>query len=296
MATFDEVGIRYLTAASVQAFRDNSALWCLRYLFGKSDFRSAAFARSVALNNGLKHILHTGDVSYGEDLALESYVRQCEEWGLDVMADPAARSEHDTLLEHLSGAVKAINENLGGFPRPIASGLATHAFIGEFNTPFLSVPSFIFEDVQLHVKYTHRCPSKIQPKDMMAMSVDAAARMQPPRVLYVTTKKHLWGVPTPADLALARYCLEEDALALQRFLGACETPEQALAMCPLNSEFYQWKPQLLSDARSILLNHTEKLNAALRSEVGGRLSEGPHRLPHRDLLSDYRPGDAEIDG
>jgi hypothetical protein len=296
MATFEEAGIRYLTAASIQAFRDNSALWVMRYLFGRSDFRSAAFARSLALNDGMKAALHYGDVGRGEDAALWSYERRLEGAGIKP-SDPSARSEQDAILPMFNMAVKALQENLGGLERPISSGLATHTFIGDFSTPFLSVPTFVFEQVQLHIKYTHRLPSKIQPKDMMALAIDGEARDVQPGILYVTMKKHAWLIPSQRELTEAAQQLVEDASALTAFLGAADSPEQALAMCPLNPEFYQWKPQLLSDCRTILRNHKEKLlDGSLCPQIGRRFSESPARHPHRNLLPDYRSGDADNDG
>lgn len=288
MATFEECGIRYLTAASIQAFRENSALWVLRYLMGRSDFRSPAFARSLALGDGMKHTLHFDDVGGGEDVALDSYLSRIEGFGIP-RDDPKALAEQDAILPMLELAVKALQQNLGGLFRPIASGLATSTFIRNFNTPFLSIPAFIWADVQLHIKYTHALPSKIKPKDLMAVAIDDHARSTRPAVLYVTMKKFAWYEPEPADIEYAIQCLTQDAQALQVFLGAVTTPEHALAMCPLNPEFYQWKPQLLSEARQILGG----VDYGALCAKDRRFSEGHTRDSHGGLLPDDRLGDAE---
>lgn len=296
MATFEEVGIRYLTAASVQAFREAPALWVLRYLFGKKDFRSPAFARSLALSDGMRQMLHHSNLGMGEDVALHSYVRMTDEWELNRDTDTGARNEHDNILPMFEVAVKALSANLGGLFRPNSSGLATHTFIGDLSTPFLSVPTFTFDQLQMHIKYTNRCPSKPKPKDLMAMAIDSLAR---PRlgcaILYVTAKKAAWYEPRPEELVEAVMGLGFDARALEVFLAAVESPEHALAMTPLNPDFYQWKPELLSEARQILFNSVEKVNGIICAKVRGRLPESKSWDTHVDLLSVDRPWDTEIE-
>jgi hypothetical protein len=176
MDSLDEAGITYLTASSVSQWREAPALWVLRYLFGIKDFRSAAFARTLALRDGLKAAVNQLEIGKAEDLALGVYFAHLERMGIDP-SSPEARNEHDSMLPMLDMSVKEFRAR-GLMVRPWACGIATSHWVEDIDVPLLSIADFVYESVQVKVCFTHRFPSKIRPKDLMGMAIDSLVRQQ----------------------------------------------------------------------------------------------------------------------
>jgi len=294
MPTFDDVGIRYLTPASIMLFRECPAAWVLRHLFGKQKGGKPAFARSIAMKDGTKVLAYRGDFDEAVWVAQQSYARQLERMRIDPGGE-GPRSEQDAILPMLRETCKAFLE-AGLDELPIAADLVSSVWLSnDLTAPFLSVPHLIYPDVQIQVRYTHRCPTKIQPRHMMALAVDQRLREQAVGIIYVTTKKNSGlMLPRPGELEQAQADMEFDAMALQTFLGSVESREHALAMVPLNPDTYQWTPELLLEARLIIHNAKDHVDGIIRAKRAG-ISEGPSWDAHGNLLSDYRSGDAEND-
>lgn len=292
MDTLEECGITYLTAASLQLWREAPAVWALRYLFGIHSYKLPKVARSVALKDGLRAYLHTHDESLAEDTALEAYERKLVDWCVSP-SDPDARSQHCTILPMISVIVKEIKD-LGIDQKPLAFSIARHVPVDWAPVPLLSVVDFVFADRQLKIKFTDRRPSAIKPRDLASLAIDVMARNQPPQIVYVTHKHAGWHEPTIDELYVAQRQLQAEAEAMEVFLLSAQTREHALAMLPLNHEHWAWKPGLLEAASNIITQSKEKTLGLICTERR-RLSEGASRHPRGDLLPGPGSWDAEID-
>ena len=292
MDGFEHCDIRYLTAASLQQWREAPALWALKHLFGIHSYKCSAVAKAIALKDGLRYCMHNQNERAGEDIALGVYERKLEEWGIDLQS-PSARSDHDSLLPSLQCHVQEIQRR-GLLKKPLAFAVAKHVWIEDIEVPFLSVVDFVFEEVQLKVKFGGRCPSTIQPRDIAAMSVDADVRFQRPAILYGTMKKVGWFEPDHMQLRSALQRLRAEAMALQTLLKTAESREQVLAMLPINHYHYQWRPDLLEAATAIVNTYQEKQRGLICTEGRG-LPERPARIACGDLLPDSGSWDSEVD-
>jgi hypothetical protein len=286
-----EIGLRYLTASAVQQWSVCPATWVLGSLFGKRDFKVPAVARHMAVRDALRACLHHQDDKAGDDVLIRTYTNRLIEWGIDP-ASEAARSDEDTLLPLLDGCVKEFQQ-VGCFKMPLAFRIASSLLVAGIETPLLSVADFVFEHTQVKVKTGKRLPSKIEPRDMAALALDARVRAQHPIIIYVTPKKSAVYEPTGAELkeALDQLCFE--AMSLETMLLTAQSPGHALAMLPMNGDHFMWKPQLKVEALKII-NQWRTSCGTLCTEIR-ELREGAGRITHRDLLPDARSWDAEGD-
>lgn len=265
MDTLDECGIKYLTASAIDQWRDSPAVWALKAFFGFQDYRSPAFARSMALKDGLRGAFNQLGRSASEDLALRVFQMKLGEWGI-APASPGALKEHDSILSMLDGAVKEFLER-GLMVRPMASGIANSHWVDDIEVPLLSVADFVFDTHQVKVVFTHRCPSAPRPRDLMGLAIDALVRSQQVAVLYVTMKKAAWYEPSPDDLAAALRDFVMEARNLQTFVHTIDSREHAMACLPLNSGHYRWTPALREKAISIITEAQESISHLLRNKT-----------------------------
>lgn len=288
----EEAGIGYLTARSISQWRESPALWVLHRMFGVVDFKVPAVARSIACHDGLRHILYTGDISAGEDVALQVYVRKLGDWGLDA-GSPEARSDQDSILCSIQCLVQEI-QHRGLLKKPLATRISVPVWMEGVSVPLLSIAHYVWDNLQLDVKFGLKCPTSIQPKDMLTLVLNEKARAQPAEICYVTPKKVGWYEPeVPALLK----CWEKaaiDARAMETFVLTAPSREHALAMLPLNPDTYLWKPHLLEAATDILINSREKIIGSLCSQ-NRELPESTSGRPHRNLLPSDRSWNAEIE-
>ncbi|HET8721018.1 MAG TPA: hypothetical protein VFM24_03250 [Nitrospira sp.] len=291
MDSLEECGIHYLTASSVQQWREQPAVWVMEKLLGIRENRATAVAKTIAVKDGLRHALYAEDAYIGEDIALDVYRRKLLEWRIDPTSE-AARSDEDIVLPLYDVHVKEI-QRLGLLKKPLATGIASSLLVDGLGTALLAVTDFVFDDAQLRIKCCGRLPSSIQPRDMAALALDARVRGQVPMIVYATPKKLATYVPNGIELDAALDALIADARSLETFVRTAETPMHALAMLPVNTGHYLWKPEL-QVAASNMLNQWRTQNGALCTEGRG-LPEGAARISHLDLLPDDRSGDAESD-
>lgn len=287
MQDFDEVGITYLTASSIGAFRDNPAWWCMRYLYGRGNAKAPAIVRGIAIKDGLRHYLYKGDMRAAEDQALASYKVKIVQWGLE--DHPEAENEHDNILPMFDGACQAFDaEKLGVLhaATPVTSDMASSVWADGLDAPFLSSPAFVFADRIIDVKATKRCPSKPVDRDVTNCAIHYKVKPLPIYILYVTHKKHNLLKVGQEDLDRAWLDLVLDAQSLQRFIKTAETREHALGMVPLNIGHFRWDEQLLGEAKEVLQLSEERINAIAYARSTEELRDTGSRDSSGHLLSD----------
>lgn len=288
MNDFDECGIRYLTASSIDAYRDNPAAWVMRYLFGYQT-GSAELARTIAVRSAVKHWMYGMDLGKVEDKLDEFFQVVCEDRGVDTQS-PDARSEHSTLLALFSKTVQALQQLGVGVQvgkLPLAAGLPHSVWADGLDAPFLTAPAFVFQDFTLELKWGKRCYNSVQPRDLANLAVQSRAYPgKPQKIIYITHSRDALHVPLPGMLEAAWTALVIDAMALQTFIKTATSREHALAMVPVNPSQFRWDDHTLTKAGEILALTQEKLNGIARTKNVELRDAGAGDVPW-DLLSDH---------
>src|SRR5262249_2728073 len=144
MDSFDDCGIRYLTAGSLNLWREAPGLWVLEHLYGIKGGMNAALARMIAVKSGVTSWLYRGNLNDAENVGLLAFANPMA--GVD---DPDIASSEDSILELISGTVKEFQRlGLGiseGQP-PVCCGLANSVWIDGITIPLLTAPDFVFTD------------------------------------------------------------------------------------------------------------------------------------------------------
>lgn len=268
MNDFDECGIRYLTASSIDMYRDNPGAWVMRYLYGLQT-GSAALARTIAVRSAAKHWIYGESLGNVEDRLDEFFQVVCADRGVDIHS-PDARSEHSTLLALFTRTVQALQQlgvghNVGKLP--LAAGLPHSVWADGLEAPFLAAPAFVFQDFTLELKWGKRCYTDVQPRDLGNLAVQSRVyRDRPQKILYITHSKDSCPEIAPERLEAAWAALVVDALALQTFIKTATTREHALAMVPVNPSQFRWDGPTLTRAGEILALTQERLNGIARTE------------------------------
>lgn len=292
MDSLEECGITYLTASSIAAFRDNPAWWCLKYLYGKSGDKTGRVALSIAIREGVKTWLQTGDEGLGEDATLDSFMMNVRDWNLlpnnnITKASDELKSSYDATLPTFGMAVKTLSEhdfdrNTSNF---IGSNMPKSVWLDGIGTPFLSSPSLIFEHAVVELKTTKACPSSIRDRELSLLGLHARAWNRDVAVLYVTMKKAALYRPLPAMLDASLLFLGIDAMAIEVFLKTASSREHALAMSALNPQHYLWSDKSLAEAQLLLTLSKGKFHGFFPPQTNefrtapSRDASG-HLLPH----------------
>lgn len=286
----DEIGLNYLTASSLSHWRDSPANWVMVKLMGAQPEYKASFARAVAIREGVKHAIFFEDPRAGEDVIERVFQEKVKSWKISpqqaIIEEGSILALYDVLVKEIQGH--------GFLKKPLASNLSKVVWINDLSVPLLSAVDFVFDELQLKVKTTMRCPKAIQPRDMAALSIDAMARDQPTAIVYATPKKSIWLEPDPSELTEALDGLYHEARSVETFLRTAESPQHALAMLPIDPGHFRWSPTSLARAIETLKTSQEAIHAIIRSKDGG-FSERATRNARLDLLPASGSWDPESD-
>lgn len=275
MDGFEECGIRWLTAASIDAYRDNPAFWVMRHLYGVKPVGTASLARVIAVKEALRHWLYKGDIGQAEDVVDDVFRMKCAEFGIALDA-PDARSEHSSLLALFLLLVNDFREMGLGFEAghvPLAHDLAHSVWVDGLEAPFLVAPAFVFENSWVEVKPGKRCYNSVQPRDMIRCALNFQVYKDKLGVVMYATAKRSNPIAVPAFTTIQFWTeLVSDALALQNFIRMVPSREQALAVLPTNPTHFRWDARSLTAALTAL--QQEKLNAISRAEAASLRAAG----------------------
>lgn len=233
MTPFEHHNIKHLSPSSLNLWRDQPALWAVKYLMRIRENMGAAVWRGHAVEAGLAHWLHTGDEDVSENKALDHFRFRHEEAGSP--DDPDYDKELDAILPMLGEACKAF----AGRKKPLLQLRVEHWFDG-LEVPVIGYVDFAFEDADYDLKSTHRCPSEPRPDHARQVALYTAARGKPGHLVYVTPKKH---VSYPVEPEEHLEAMRRDALSLQRFLDRVKNGSDALEMLPANLDHYRWSDE-----------------------------------------------------
>jgi hypothetical protein len=244
MASFEECGIKWLSASSISNYCANPAYWVVRYLIGERGRMVPAICRADAVYHGTKTWCFGADQRTAEDWALGEFEMNTQEM------DPGERAkEHDAILPMLDETCKLF-QAFGFRQAPLTARVFNTVWLEGISASFVTKPDFEFPDCIVDLKTTHALPSSIREKDLINGALHMLRRGKPVFVCYATMKKAACYQLGRREAEEALVKLTLDAVALQNFVDRIESPEQALSMVPLNEKHFLWSPELLAVARS----------------------------------------------
>ncbi len=229
---FERHGIAHLSVSSLALYRNEPALWCLRYLFGVKDEVGAAAWRGQAVEAGVDLALMTGCPD------AESIAFAVEDFEKRAHGDLAEdiQKERAIVPDLVRQAVAAMKP----YGIPNARQLKIEHWLDGIEIPLLGFIDYAFESGDLDLKTTTRLPSEPRPDHVVQVTSYGAARGRKQTLLYVTPKKSQAFDTFDAEAAL--YTLNRSARALRAMLSRCETKERAADLFTPNFDSFYWTP------------------------------------------------------
>lgn len=287
MASFDECGIRFLSASSVENFSQNSAYWVARYMLGGRQRPAPAMIRAAAVKTGILSWLTGGEVNHALDRALQHYDLGLREVEYCVAE---ARKEQDAILPMLDEFFK-LSERFGLRKFPVGHSVFNTVWLEGISVPFMTKPDFVFDDCVIDVHTTHRMPSEPTAKHMTNAALHMLHRGCDAKIIYLTMKK---GALYEAPIESAGHYLEElwkNSKAIEAMVERVTTPEQALAEMVLQPTHYLWTPELLKAAKDKQPQPPMEILHGLQLAGTGEIRAATGRNPSGRVLQGDRPGD-----
>lgn len=231
MNAFEKHNIRHLSTSSLNLFRTQPALWCLKYLSGFKDDAGAAAWRGSAVEAGLSHFLYKQEKPGAIEAAMSRF--EVEAQG---EASDEVQAERSNIMPMLDQAITAF----GSLGLPVAAQLKTEARFDGLDVPVIGYLDFLFDGLVVDLKTTKACPSEIKPDHARQVSLYLHSRdyKEKGRVLYVTAKKNAAYDVVNAEVAVE--AIRRDALALQRFLARVDSGKDALSILAPDTDHFMW--------------------------------------------------------
>ena len=231
--SFARHGIKHLSASSLNLWKNEPALWALRYLHGIKDEAGPAAWRGTAVEAGLDAVLFSGaDEQTAAKIALDNF-----DLNVGGVIDDDTEAERANIAKILQQATEAVKI----YGKPISRQEKIEFWLEGIDFPVIGFTDYRFPDFILDLKTTLRMPSEPRPDHIVQMAVYSGARDLPAFLLYVTPKKFQPYQVTEEQVKEGLWVLRRSALALKNVLAFCQTKEQIAEMIvPRDMTNYLW--------------------------------------------------------
>lgn len=239
MDPFAKHGITHLSASSLRLYREQPALWCLKYLGGVKDEAGPAAWRGQAVEAGLDRLL------WGYDLPMASaeMKRRWDELAQGVADDAALKAFAD-----LGGFLEQAQTALKGRPTPLTKQSKITVNLPGIEVPIIGYVDYRWPDYGLDLKTTMRMPSEPNASHVEQVSLYAKATGVPFFLLYVSPKKHAIHEVTAAMGEAAMKRVHRGALAIRHMLEKARDAQDALHLFNPDFGTYHWNQPLIEAA------------------------------------------------
>lgn len=264
MASFEEAGLSFLSASSVDNYNANPAYWVTRYLLGVKNPVAPAVIRTAAIKAAVAHVMRGATLEEGEDLARRHF-DQCR---LDVADELAGGipAEQDAILPMFHEVSKALQGvALGKF---IGPGVFNTVWLDGISVPFMSKPDLVFEECVVDVYPSNRLLSTPSDKHLANAALHKLHCGRDPIIVYATMKKRGVHYLTAVDCLKAVGRLRREAARIEELVTRIERPEDALGFLPLRPDHFLWSETSLA-AAAVALD-----NPARRRRLAGAYTHG----------------------
>lgn len=244
MNPFARHGITHLSASSLNLYRNEPALWTLRYLHGARDDAGPAAWRGSAVEAGVDWFCMRPD-----DKPEECINKMLQRFELDASGEATddIEKERAALCDFLKVATVAFKP----FGQPVARQLKIEHRLDGIEVPVIGYVDYTFADSLLDLKTTWRLPSSPKPDHKIQVALYAKETRKAPSLLYVTPKKSQVFGPETIDVDAAYRDLCRAARAVRTLLEMTDDAKSAAQMfCP-NFESFYWSDELKEAAKGV---------------------------------------------
>ncbi len=255
MASFEEVGIRFLSPSSVENYNNNPAFWVTKHLLGVSADPVPSMIRAGAVRAAVVHHARGATLNEAEDLALRHY----DQGMLDVGGgrSEAATKEQDAILPMFHEVVKALQRLPRG--KFVGPGVFNTVWLDGIGVPFMTKPDLVFERMVVDISTTHAVPSaKAKPKHIANGALHILHRGTGAAIIYASMKKGTSFEIEEADAIAALGKLRRDAAQIQGLIEHIKSAQEALSFLPLNPGHFLWSEKTYS-AAALAVDTPERL-------------------------------------
>lgn len=230
MNAFKKHGIEHLSASSLNLWRESPGIWALRYLGRVKDDGNPAMWRGKSVEDGCAALLRGISLASACELAHQSFALNCQ-------------GELTEEIEVERGLISPMVKQCSYWKPPsalAATQLRIEHWFDDVPIQVIGYLDLAFDDTDVDIKTTTRCPSTPWLSHVRQVSIYRAARGRKGGILYVTGKRHEYFPIGDDAMASALGDMQSDALCLSQFLGRVENAKGALACLPLNREHFQY--------------------------------------------------------
>jgi hypothetical protein len=231
VSAFERFGIKHLSPSSLNKWRSEPALWVVQYLHGFREDAGPAAWRGAAVEAGLEHWLRKRNSEAAFLHAAASF---------EANAQGVCDEETSAERENVPAMLKVAIESFGEPPELMAAQLRIECFLDGVSIPVCGYIDFCFEEFDVDLKTTKQCPSSPRPDHARQAALYRYARGKEGGLHYVTGKKWARYMLSDEEANDHIIAMRRDALALQRFLEAAESPSEAIKRLPCNTDSFFW--------------------------------------------------------
>lgn len=243
MNPFDRFGIKHLSPSALATYRNEPAMWVMRYLFGFKDETGLQMARGKAVEEGVTWGLHFAeDIEESVRAALQAFTEETQ-------GDLSEEAEKER--ECIPGMVRQALASLRLLGKPNATQVKVETWFDGIEVPVLGYVDYAFESGDVDLKTTLAVPTKGRPDHVAQVAVYHHARKRPQTLLYVSAKKaNPIEVPL-ADMEGALWAVKQSAKALRTALLRSTCREEVAELCAPRLDSYYWNDQSRAAALEI---------------------------------------------
>lgn len=243
MNVFERHGITHLSPSSLRTYREEPALWVLKYLHRVKDEVGPGAWRGTAVEAGLNHYL------LGQpEFATKAMHVAFEEKAAGV-ADDKIHKEREALPMFLAQAREALKDKPPLTPKDQQHKISID--LPGIEVPLIGYVDYLWPDHGVDLKTTMRMPSEPSAAHVEQMACYMRATGRPFHLCYVTPKKWAMHEVSPAMADEAMENVMRGARAIRQLLSLVSTADDALTLFSPEMEGYRWSPEIVTAAKNI---------------------------------------------
>lgn len=173
--------IRYLSPSSIILFKNQPALWCVKYLYGVKDEAGPAAWRGTAVEAGVDWlVLNEADPANAEAAALANF---------DLNAQGEISDEIEKERANVPLILKAASPAMLAHGKPLARQVKVETYLDGISIPVIGFLDYDYADKLVDLKTTLRMPKEPRPDHAAQVALYAQARQKRPILVYATPRQ-----------------------------------------------------------------------------------------------------------
>jgi PD-(D/E)XK nuclease superfamily len=237
---FAKHGITHLSASSMSLYRNEPALWVLRYLYGFKDEVGASAWRGTAVEQAVDRLLYEATCTEEQAIALALQ-------NFEINAQGDLSEETDKERKVIPDIVKQAAQIMRPFGIPVARQFKIEHFLDGIEVPVIGYVDYLWPDHLIDLKTTLRMPSEPRPDHAAQVAIYSAATGRKASLAYVTPKKA--AVYPVEDMTQPLWTVHRSAHAVRALLTKTDTREEAAMLFSPNFDSFYWND--LSKAKAM---------------------------------------------